>query len=122
MRRPRQKQKLYVADACYSGSLLASRSALTQSIQMLYDRLNVPCVPVALNSGLFWPRNSILRHPGTIVVEILPVIPSGLPRGDFAQRLEQTIQTATERLVEAERTRRAEQQHQSLPQVTPREP
>ncbi len=34
------KQKLYVADACYSGSLLASRSALTQSIQMLYDRLN----------------------------------------------------------------------------------
>ncbi len=34
------KQKLYVADACYSGSLLSARSSLTQSVQMLYNKLN----------------------------------------------------------------------------------
>jgi uncharacterized caspase-like protein len=34
------KQKLYVADACYSGSLLSSRTALTQSVEMLYSKLN----------------------------------------------------------------------------------
>lgn len=34
------KQKLYVADACYSGSLLSSRTTLTQSVEMLYGKLN----------------------------------------------------------------------------------
>lgn len=34
------KQKLYVADACYSGSLLSTRTALTQSVEMLYSKLN----------------------------------------------------------------------------------
>ncbi len=46
-------------------------------IALLYDALNVPCVPVALNSGLFWPRRSVMRKPGTIVVEILDSIPPG---------------------------------------------
>jgi 1-acyl-sn-glycerol-3-phosphate acyltransferase len=67
-------------------------------VLMLYDRLQVPCIPVALNSGLFWPRNSQLRPPGTIVVEILPPIPAGLPRKEFATRLEDAIETATTRL------------------------
>ena len=34
----------------------------------------MPCLPVALNSGLFWPRRSILRKPGTVIVEILDPI------------------------------------------------
>ena len=68
-------------------------------IVMIYDRLGVACVPVALNSGLFWPRNSLLRPPGTIVVEILPTIPAELPRKEFAARLETTIEEATARLV-----------------------
>jgi 1-acyl-sn-glycerol-3-phosphate acyltransferase len=38
-------------------------------IAHLYTTLGVPCLPVALNSGLFWPRHSFLRRPGTIVVE-----------------------------------------------------
>lgn len=41
----------------------------------LYEGLDLPCVPVALNSGLFWPRRSLLRRAGTIVVEILPALP-----------------------------------------------
>lgn len=68
-------------------------------ILMMYDRLAVPCVPVALNSGLFWPRNSQLRNSGTIIVEILPSIPAGLPRKDFARRLQDTVETATADLV-----------------------
>jgi 1-acyl-sn-glycerol-3-phosphate acyltransferase len=67
-------------------------------ILMLYDQLQAPCVPVALNSGVFWPRRSIIRHPGTIVVEILEPIPSGLNRKEFAARLEAAIETASERL------------------------
>lgn len=72
-------------------------------IVLLYDALGVPCLPVALNSGLFWPRRSVIRRPGTIVVEILPPIPPGLPRDEFLRRLMAAIEGASSRLlVEAE--------------------
>ena len=59
----------------------------------------MPCLPVALNSGLFWPRRKFLRYPGTIVLEVLDPIPPGLPPAEFAARLEREIETATARLV-----------------------
>jgi 1-acyl-sn-glycerol-3-phosphate acyltransferase len=68
-------------------------------IVLLYDALGVPCLPVALNSGLFWPRRSMIRRPGTIVVEILPPIPPGLPREEFLRRLQAAIEGASRRLL-----------------------
>jgi 1-acyl-sn-glycerol-3-phosphate acyltransferase len=65
----------------------------------LYAATGVPCVPVALNSGLFWPRRSFRRFPGTVRVEILDPIPPGLDRQIFAERLQTEIETATARLV-----------------------
>lgn len=61
----------------------------------LYERLGLPCCPVALNSGLYWPRRSLARYPGTIIVEFLKPIPPGLPRKEFAKRLENAIETAS---------------------------
>jgi 1-acyl-sn-glycerol-3-phosphate acyltransferase len=66
----------------------------------LYAGAGVPCVPVALNSGLFWPRRSLLRHPGTVIVEILDPIPPGLDKDVFFARLQDEIETATARLIE----------------------
>jgi 1-acyl-sn-glycerol-3-phosphate acyltransferase len=65
----------------------------------LYSSLGVPCVPVALNTGLFWPRRSFLRLPGTAVVEFLEPIPPGLDRRAFAATLQSRIEEATARLV-----------------------
>jgi 1-acyl-sn-glycerol-3-phosphate acyltransferase len=65
----------------------------------LYGRLNVPCVPFGLNSGLYWPRRQFLRKPGTIIISFLPAIPPGLSRRDFQTRLEQAIEGETRRLV-----------------------
>jgi 1-acyl-sn-glycerol-3-phosphate acyltransferase len=65
----------------------------------LYERLGIPCVPLALNSGLYWPRRSFKRHPGTIIVEFLKPIPPGLPRKEFSQRLETAIETASDALI-----------------------
>lgn len=65
----------------------------------LYGQLNVPCVPFGLNAGLFWPRRKFLRLPGTIVVEFLPAIPSGLPRVEFQHRLQEAIEASTKALV-----------------------
>jgi 1-acyl-sn-glycerol-3-phosphate acyltransferase len=68
-------------------------------ISLLYAELGVPCLPVALNSGLYWPRRKAQRHPGTIVVEILPPIPPGLSKKDFLARLKHDIETASNRLI-----------------------
>lgn len=68
-------------------------------VVLLYEALGIPCVPVALNSGLFWPRRSFERRPGTIVVEFLDPIPPGLPRAAFLERLIDTIETASNRLL-----------------------
>lgn len=66
---------------------------------LLYAALGVPCVPVALNSGLYWPRRSLLRRPGTIIVEFLDPIPPGLPKTEFLARLSEAIETASSRLL-----------------------
>ena len=68
-------------------------------VVLLYEALGIPCVPVALNSGLFWPRRSLLRRPGTIVVEFLDPIPPGLPKAEFLSQLTESIETATNRLL-----------------------
>ena len=68
-------------------------------IILLYTALDVPCVPVALNSGAFWPRRSWLRKPGIVVVEILDPIPPGLPKAEFLKRLQEAVETASDRLL-----------------------
>jgi len=68
-------------------------------VVLLYEALRVPCVPVALNSGVFWPRRSLDRRPGTIVVEFLDPIPPGLPKAEFLERLKDAIETASDRLL-----------------------
>lgn len=65
----------------------------------LYAQIGVPCVPVALNSGLFWPRRAFTRLPGTIVAEFLPPIQPGLGKEAFQQRLQGDIEAATARLI-----------------------
>lgn len=77
-------------------------------IVLLYSALKVPCVPVALNSGYFWPRRSWTRKPGTVLVEILDPIPPGLSKAEFLSCLQNTIETASDRLLaEAQSTTHA---------------
>jgi 1-acyl-sn-glycerol-3-phosphate acyltransferase len=67
----------------------------------LYAETGVPCLPIALNSGLFWPRRSMRRYPGTIRVEVLDPILPGLAKDEFFTRLQTEVETATARLVAA---------------------
>ena len=68
-------------------------------VAKLYAATGAPCLPIALNSGLVWPRRSFLRHPGVVRVEILDPIPPGLAPDAFFARLQQDIETATARLI-----------------------
>jgi 1-acyl-sn-glycerol-3-phosphate acyltransferase len=63
----------------------------------LYTQLGVPCVPVALNSGLYW--GGFTKRRGRIVIAFLPPIPAGLKRGEFLRELEQRIETETKILI-----------------------
>ncbi|HEU0071804.1 MAG TPA: lysophospholipid acyltransferase family protein [Alphaproteobacteria bacterium] len=67
-------------------------------VAALYGDLGLPCVPMALNSGLFWGRRAFTKRPGRIIVEFLPAIPPGLAKRDLLARLEAAIEPATARL------------------------
>jgi|FEC22Drversion2_1045045.scaffolds.fasta_scaffold00280_15 1-acyl-sn-glycerol-3-phosphate acyltransferase len=66
----------------------------------LYRQLDVPVIPVALNSGLFWGRRKFVKRPGVIDVEVLDPIPPGLDRKNFMNTLRERIEEATNRLVD----------------------
>jgi len=67
----------------------------------LYAAAGVPCLPVALNSGVFWPRRrALMLKPGTVVVEILDPIMPGLDKDVFFKRLQDVIEPASARLIE----------------------
>ena len=68
-------------------------------VGLVYSECGVPCLPVALNSGLFWPRRTFMRYPGTLVVEFLDPIRPGLKRDEFLARVERTIEETTNRIV-----------------------
>ena len=71
-------------------------------IAHLYRKTGAHVVPVALNSGLFWPRRRFSRYPGTLVIAFLPPIAPGLKSREFMTRLEGEIEAAsTELLTEA---------------------
>lgn len=64
-------------------------------VAALYKALDVPVVPVALDSGRYWGRRSFAKQPGTITVRFLEPIPPGLDRQTFMRLLEERIETAT---------------------------
>jgi 1-acyl-sn-glycerol-3-phosphate acyltransferase len=77
-------------------------------VGQIYASSGVPCIPVALNSGLFWPRRTFMRYPGTLVVEFLDPLPPGLSRKDFIVRIRESIEAATNRLVAVARQEQAQ--------------
>jgi 1-acyl-sn-glycerol-3-phosphate acyltransferase len=70
-------------------------------VAALYQELNLPIVPMALNSGLFWPKTGFIKKPGVITVEFLPPIPPGLPREAMMERLKDGLESASRKLEEA---------------------
>jgi 1-acyl-sn-glycerol-3-phosphate acyltransferase len=73
--------------------------AYKQGFSHLYAACAAPLVPFALNSGVFWPRRKFIRRPGTIVIEILPALPPGLPRAEVLARTQEVIEEASHRLL-----------------------
>ena len=76
-----------------------AKAEYRQGIARLYAELNVPVVPVALNSGMFWGRNSLVIWPGTAEAKFLEPIEAGLPPDVFMARLKKAIETESDALI-----------------------
>lgn len=68
-------------------------------IAKIAEALNLPVVPVALNSAAFWPKKAFVKKSGVVDFKILPMIPAGLPAAELLKRLEDTIEPESRRLM-----------------------
>ncbi len=80
-------------------TLPGQRRSYHPGVAALYKQLGVPVLPVALDSGLFWPARSFRQKPGRITVKLLPPLPPGLERRAFIARLERAIEDASRALL-----------------------
>ena len=62
-----------------------------KGVGRIYESLNIPCIPVALNSGNVWPKKGIIKYPGKITISILEPIKPGLDKNQFIKILEEKI-------------------------------
>jgi 1-acyl-sn-glycerol-3-phosphate acyltransferase len=67
-------------------------------IAALYANLDIPVLPAAHNSGLFWGKKTLMIHSGKIVLSYLPPIPPGLDRKEFQVKVELLIVDEARRL------------------------
>lgn len=68
-------------------------------IAKMYAATNLPIIPLAMNTGMFWPRGSFKKYPGKVIFEFLPPIEPGLPEKKVMQALEERIEEASIRLM-----------------------
>ena len=82
-------------------SRVGQKSKYKPGVTALYKFLNIPCVPVALNSGLYWETKGLKRNKGKIIVKFIEPIEPGLSRDKFEKKLEAVIESETKILVES---------------------
>lgn len=76
-----------------------TRKPYKGGIARMYEATDLPIVPLALNSGVYWPKNAFFKKPGTVIFEFLPPIPPGLPANEAVAKLQACVEEASSRLV-----------------------
>ena len=72
---------------------LGEQPPFNKGVVRIYKALKLPCVPVALNTGTVWPKNSFLKYPGDIHISFLEPIMSGKNNEEFVKDIENKIYT-----------------------------
>ena len=67
------------------------RPAFKKGVSRIYDAIKLPCVPVALNTGKVWPKNSFNKYPGNMTISFLDPIKPGLEKNKFLEKLQSEI-------------------------------
>ena len=74
------------------------RVPFKKGVGRIYETLNLPCIPVALNSGKIWPKNSFMKYNGDIHISFLDPIMPGKEKYNFIKEIEEKIYTEIEKL------------------------
>ncbi|MDD4519602.1 MAG: lysophospholipid acyltransferase family protein [Alphaproteobacteria bacterium] len=77
---------------------VGKRIPFSPGIALLYEKLDTPVIPVALNTGYCWPKNKLIKYPGTVTVRFLPAMEKGMERRAFLKALEETVNDAVDTL------------------------
>jgi len=70
-----------------------------KGVGRIYNSLNLPCVPVALNTGKIWPKNSFMKYSGDIHISFLEPIMPGKDKNDFIKEIEVKIYTEIKKFI-----------------------
>ena len=62
-----------------------------KGVGRIYNALNLPCIPVAVNTGKVWPKNSFMKHSGDIHISFLEPIMPGKEKDEFIKEIENKI-------------------------------
>jgi 1-acyl-sn-glycerol-3-phosphate acyltransferase len=73
------------------------RVPFKKGVAKIYENLKIPCIPVALNSGKIWPKNSFMKYPGDIHVSFLKPVMPGLEKNIFLKKVEENIYSEIEK-------------------------
>jgi 1-acyl-sn-glycerol-3-phosphate acyltransferase len=74
------------------------KAPFKKGVARIYETLELPCIPVALNSGKIWPKNSFMKYAGNIHISFLEPIMPGKEKNQFAKELEDKIYSEIENL------------------------
>jgi 1-acyl-sn-glycerol-3-phosphate acyltransferase len=80
-------------------SAVGTRQPYHPGVGALYSQLDLPILPVAHNSGLYWEKGFLKKRKGRIIVEFLPPIAPGMGRREAMQLLEERIESAADGLL-----------------------
>ena len=67
------------------------RPPFKKGASRIYEKLNILCQPVAINSGYVWPKKGKKYSNRTITVSILKAIPKGFSKKEYIKILENSI-------------------------------
>tara|TARA_B100001059_G_C17832451_1_gene585597 strand:+ start:2223 stop:2930 length:708 start_codon:yes stop_codon:yes gene_type:complete len=73
------------------------RTSFKKGVGRIYNTINLPCIPIALNSGQIWPKNSFLKHSGDIHISFLEPIMPGKEKNEFIKEIENKIYSEIEK-------------------------
>ncbi len=76
---------------------MQDRVQFKRGVELLYAKLGLPVLPVAVNSGLFWPNGASHKRPGAVTVRYLDLLEPGLTGGAFLERTERAIDRELDR-------------------------
>ena len=77
---------------------LNEQPSFKKGVGRIYKAINLPCIPVALNTGKIWPKNSFMKYPGDIHISFLEPIMSGAESEEFTKNIENKIYSEIKKL------------------------